>query len=285
MIQHTIRCFVFILLILTGTSCSSLKLAYNWTDVYFDIKIDDYFDVSATQQDFLDIKLKSLHSWHRKVELPKYTAFLQETKHRLQNKVQKDDLTWFFNSTKQFNANIGYHMAADTAEFLSFLSREQIQYLEKKLVEEDEERFEKSKRLPKIRFQEAIEKTLDRTEDWLGELTEEQKIQIKQLWLSYLNTEDGMIRYRHRLRSHQEFVDLLKKHRATDQLQKRLLNWFLYPEVFYSDEYLKMRNRSHQRIEDYILLLDRIATIKQREYLNNVLDNYIKQILELYNVQ
>jgi len=284
MTPKIIHFFILIYLLFASSSCSSFKLAYNWTDVYLDIKIDAYFDVTSTQQDFLDIKLKSLHTWHRKSELPKYIVFLQETQQRLQDGAQKEDLAWFFDQIKLLNAHIGNRMASDTAEFLSLLSAKQVEYLKEKLAEENKERLKRAKRSEKERFQDSIEKIIEGTEEWLGALSDDQKRPIEQLWQIYWNQEDLMVRYRHRIRSHERFMVLLKKQKDTDQLGKSLLRWYLHPEYDYSEAYKNMRNQRLQRSEDLILLLNRIVTKQQKEFLNDTINKYINQMKELHMI-
>ncbi len=262
-------------------ACATLKMTYNWADYLVFWRIDSYFDVSGVQEEFLEAKLDKLHQWHRREELSRYVAFLEETQTRIQDGIDGDDLDWFNQRIRDLNANIARFVADDTVEFLSSLSNDQIAYLEKTLSEENEERLEEIQRTETEKIEELYEKVIETVEDWIGDLSEDQKKAIADKIAVDKHAET--IWFNHRFTSQKRFIHLLKKEKSAESLRQPILEWYLNPERFYSKEYTAVVKERRIRNNAFIVFVDRMATKQQREYAIEQINQYKNQLLELYN--
>ncbi|MBT4638860.1 MAG: hypothetical protein HN945_16160 [Deltaproteobacteria bacterium] len=269
------------MLLLGMQACTSIKMTYNWADYLIYWRLDSHFDISSSQKEILEKKLDNLHTWHRQVELPKYIVFLDEIKIRLQNGIDKDDMAWYGRELKQFNINLANFIAQDTAEFLTSLSSEQIAYLENKLNENNEERMEKIEQTKEEAKAEAIEKGIESATEWWGDLSEDQKKVIEAGIV--IDKKSQMVAYNHRKKSQQKFINLLKEKIPIADLREQLLDWYLNPGQFYTQEYRSIAVKRRNRNNDNLVKIDSLATQKQRAHLIDKIDSYKKQLQELIN--
>ena len=65
-----------ILLFISG--CSTGKLFYDFGDEMVSWQIDNYFDLTSKQEEWIEERLRLHLDWHRKQELPLYRDFLIE---------------------------------------------------------------------------------------------------------------------------------------------------------------------------------------------------------------
>ena len=68
-------------------SCNTLHITYSTADWIVLWKLDRYFALSSSQENYLDLQIKAFHVWHRHDQLPQYAQFLgqidQFSKHEL----------------------------------------------------------------------------------------------------------------------------------------------------------------------------------------------------------
>ncbi len=269
-----------VLLLVALQSCISLKTWYNMSDYYIDYQLDRYFNVTSTQEDFLDIGIDKLLTWHRREELPKYMVFLEGVKKRVKVGLTVEDLQWFNEEIKRFNANFACFLADDTAEFLSLLSEEQIQHLEEELVAYNEELLEKIEQPESEIREESIKKTIESIEQWLGDLSAMQKKKIEDLYV--VSRGRTVAYYKQRLASQKRFVAVLRVGKSTSELRETVLELYLNPQKYYSKEYKKLAEARRVRNDQLILAIDKMATEEQREHMIALLDNYIREIADLH---
>ena len=61
--------FLFLIILLLS-SCSKTQIAYKFSDWFLLKRVDHYFQITPSQEDFLEEKLEHLLLWHRTRELP-----------------------------------------------------------------------------------------------------------------------------------------------------------------------------------------------------------------------
>ncbi len=273
--------FLLILIVFTTQSCFSFKTLYTWADTYFSNEIDNWFDMNADQEEFVDRQLDEIFKQHRQIEVPKYAEFLKEVNLRLDRQITVNDIEWFRTRLKQFNTNIAFLLAEDTATFLHSLEDSQVVYLENKMAEENEEWQEEHVTASEGDRQERMEERLDRFKNWIGDLTREQENYIISLYPP--QDKFHQVRFLHRLQYQQRFLKLIKSRLDQKRLKEQLLEWYLNPEQFYSGEYQQLIRDSRLRTQKIVLFLDRTATQEQRQHLKSKIEEYIIQVEELIN--
>ncbi|MBU2514241.1 hypothetical protein KJ966_23135 [bacterium] len=274
-----LRKLKWIIAILTSVflvqSCFSFKTWYGWLDTYISWQVDEYFDITSEQKDFMSLRLRVLLDSHKNNEIPKYIAFLQEIKSRLERDVVVEDIDWFRNSIWQFNNNLANILVDDVTEFLSGISDDQLVYLKEKLVEENRSWLEEHDSEEQSK-EDRLESTYGRVEEWIGELTTEQKEKIEQMYQP--NTRGHELRYQRRLTSQQRFFETMEARFNRETLKAGLLDWYLKPEEYYPEEYKQANRIFASRTDEMILMLSRTAIPEQRKYANRKLDDYIAQL-------
>ncbi len=267
---------LILIAVLMAQSCLSIKTWFFWADTYLAREIDRLFEMTSEQEDFIDRHLDEILLLYRQVEFPKYILFLRETKERVERPVKESDIKWFRSSLGQFYDNIGAILADDAAAFLSSLDDAQITHLENELVTENESWAKDSGINDE---EERREKRFESIENWLGDLTTEQKTRIITLYKTSGNLYE--FRYKRRLASQQRFLMIIKNRPEKADLKRQLLEWYMNYNENHSVEYREYTAMREKQTQELILILDEIATKDQREFLNRKLDAYIIQLEDL----
>jgi len=263
--------FIFLL-----PSCNSTKIFYNYGDFIVSWQVDNYFDITSEQEEWIEEKIVLHLEWHRKEELPKYKNFLTKIKDQAQDGISMSELNEAFSMYEIKRNRIFERITPDVALFLAKISPSQIDYLEKQMIEENEEMAKKTEnhheQLVKRR-----EYFFEQMEDWFGELS---KNQIKQLnewqneWYkdsSYTSRE----RLQLRLVSQNQFLTLLRSNPNSKELEKWLNTWTLQ----WTNESNPLREKRIIRNKKRILKVENILTPKQRLHALQELDYWI-EVLE-----
>ena len=75
-------------------ACSVGRLAYNNASPVVTYMVDDYFDLSGDQENFVRQRFGRLQDWHRASELPAYERDLRDAIARTQRPLTIDDARW-----------------------------------------------------------------------------------------------------------------------------------------------------------------------------------------------
>ncbi|MCP4294142.1 MAG: hypothetical protein GY786_00875, partial [Proteobacteria bacterium] len=76
---------ITLLVLISLSTCSSIKLTYQYADWILLYKLKKYVDLTGDQKDWIEIELNTLIQWHTRIELPKYILILDELKKDVQN--------------------------------------------------------------------------------------------------------------------------------------------------------------------------------------------------------
>lgn len=267
------------ILLFSSQSCVSISTWYNWADTYIRWELDSYFDLSDDQETTINERLPQLLARHKQEEVPKYIQFLNEVKQRLNRPISAADLHWFRGEINRFDRNIIELLADDVSYLLTTVTDQQLSHLEEKLKEENEEWLERHDDDEEEAEEERSERILERVENWLGDLSDEQEEQI--LALFPFDPARNEIRYQQRLQSQQRFLTLLRQKYPKEEIKRQLKDWLSNRQNFYSEAYKELNEKWRSETVELVLLLDQVATGKQRRHLNEELDNYINQLQDL----
>ena len=239
-------------------------------------QVDNYFDITSEQEEWIEEKIVLHLEWHRKEELPKYNNFLTKIKDQAQDGISMSELNEAFSMYEIKRNRIIERITPDVALFLAKISPSQIDYLEKQMIEENEEMAKKTEN----HHEQLVKRRkyfFEQMEDWFGELS---KNQIKQLnewqneWYkdsSYTSRE----RLQLRLVSQNQFLTLLRSNPNSKELEKWLNTWTLQ----WTNESNPLREKRIIRNKKRILKVENILTPKQRLHALQELDYWI-EVLE-----
>ncbi|MEM8547469.1 MAG: DUF6279 family lipoprotein, partial [Pseudomonadota bacterium] len=165
--------------ILFLVACSGTTFLYNRLGTIIPWYVDRYVDLTRDQKSFLKEELKPFLAWHRQEELPFYLELLQFIEMKVQQPLTQADVREIYDrsslifdhlnveSTK-WSIALGEKLSDEQIEeFLEKLQEDQAEYEEKYLPRTDEEYRE-----------ENVEEIVDSFENFLGRLTEEQRVLV-----------------------------------------------------------------------------------------------------------
>jgi hypothetical protein len=172
--------------------------------------IDDYVDLTSEQEQLYDQSIPLLVKKHRQEELPKALQQLRKLRAKLDQPLPIDDGVNIVKEIKSFSRT-SINLLQDDAVTLSLnLQPKQFTYLENAFAKSNK-KFQNDflKGSSEDRLEKRVEKIIERTESFSGNLSKSQKIQIKEIAREYLL--DMEMVYQTRLYKQQLIMKTLKK--------------------------------------------------------------------------
>ena len=137
------KIILFSLSLFIITACTKIKLAYDYGDKFVSWQLNSYFELTDEQEDFVEERMKIHFDWHRAEELPRYKRFLIDIQSRVEDGLTMSELDEGFSRFETKQRRTFERLIPDAALFLTKLSAEQINNLESKMSEKNEEILEK----------------------------------------------------------------------------------------------------------------------------------------------
>ena len=270
------KIIIFGLLLFLLAGCSTTKLVYDYGDKYLLWQLDSYFDLSNKQEEWLEERIKFHLEWHRSQELRSYKKFLIDIQNRAKDGLTMEELDEGFSRYEAKQQRLFERLIPDTALFLKSLSSEQINNLESKMLEENEEMTEKNENRSEL-IQERRENFLEQMEEWFGEFSPEQMIQINEWQVNWFaeSTSPFEERMKYRIKSQTQILALLRSFPDGQELEKWMRNW--------SKSWGRDKNSDRKvrilRNKNRILQVDKFINPEQRQHAIRELDDWV-EILE-----
>ena len=270
------KIIIFGLLLFLLAGCSTTKLVYDYGDIYLLWQLDSYFDLSNKQEEWLEERIKLHLEWHRSQELRSYKKFLIDIQNRVEDGLTMEELDEGFSRYEAKQQRLFERLIPDTALFLKSLSSEQINNLESKMLEENEEMNEKNKNRSEL-IEERRENFLEQMEEWFGEFSPEQMIQINEWQVNWFveSTSPFEERMKYRIKSQTQILALLRSFPDGQELEKWMRNW--------SKSWGRDKNSDRKarilRNKNRILQVEKFINHEQRKHALLDLDDWV-EILE-----
>ena len=268
--------FTAFLFFLSG--CNSAKYIYNFVDELALWQLDSYFELTNEQEDWVEERLQIHLKWHRAEELPHYKRFLTDIQNSAKDGLTMSELDEGLSRFEGKQRRTIERLIPDAALFLTKLSPEQINNLESKMAEENEEMLEKIE-IKHERLQERRKDFLQQMEDWFGEFSPVQLAQIE-LWQTEWfpeNYDPFANRMEHRLKSQTKLLALLRAKPEKSQVEE----WFrLWTQNWGRDDFSERKTRI-MRNKKRILQVDNFITNEQRLQAIAELDDWAEIIEEI----
>ena len=270
------KIIIFGLLLFLLAGCSTTKLVYDYGDKYLLWQLDSYFDLSNKQEEWLEERIKFHLEWHRSQELRSYKKFLIDIQNRAKNGLTMEELDEGFSRYEAKQQRLFERLIPDTTLFLKSLSSEQINNLESKMLEENEEMTEKNENRSEL-IQERRENFLEQMEEWFGEFSPDQMIQINEWQVNWFAESASPFeeRMKYRIKSQTQILALLRSFPDGQELEKWMRNW--------SKSWGRDKNSDRKarilRNKNRILQVEKFINPEQRLHALRELDDWI-EILE-----
>lgn len=262
------------------SSCNQFSLAYRFADWIFAYQLDHYFDLDFTQEEWTDEVIDEWHLWHRTNELPQYADLLGQAQQRVRRGLVAEDLVWLRQEGLEVQRRLVKRTLPEIATFLYELKPEQVENLKIKLAERRQERDEDYTELTHAEWREQrIERFIDNMEDWIEDLTEEQKAIIEKQ--DFWNKEIVTIFRERRNENRKRFFDTLANAQSKTELEQAFFKQWTDPAAFYGPVYKAWVEQRWLKTRDFTLELDASFSEEQRDYLIQSLEKYRQILLDL----
>ena len=265
--------FLYFILLFLIAGCNTGKLFYDYGEEVASWQLDNYFGLTNQQEEWIEERMKLHLDWHRKEELPRYRDFLIEVQSRARDGLTMIELDEGYARLDQKRIRTLERLLPDTASFLAGVSLEQINTLEKKMIEENQDMKEDLESPEKL-SRERKEKFWEQMEDWFGDFSKDQQYQINQLrteW--YPSSADPLaVRLERRRKSQLQFLEQLR----SSQDKAEFENWLRRSVINWAGETDSAKQARILRNKKRILQVDKLLTPEQRMHAVRELDEWIE---------
>ncbi len=160
-------------------ACSRAAFMYNRLDFLVPWYLDDYVELNGEQEEQLDQWLAPFLAWHRREELPRYVALIDEARSALADGLTLEELQHLSIEVDAAGDRIERQMMEWVLPLGEVLSDEQIAELIDNLQEEQNDyKEEYLDRDAQEYLQDGIDGLEERADDYLGRLSRDQRAMI-----------------------------------------------------------------------------------------------------------
>lgn len=268
------------LLLLAG-GCSLGKLGYDTMPTWLGWQVDNYLSLDHEQQGMVDRHLSELHRWHRQTQLVQYAGFLREVDDTLRKPVDGDEVgRWRERAAADGWTPVAERLAGPLAELIRTLRPEQVAKLRKRFEEDNRKHVREN--LPtsgkKTVLDARVERLVKRAEFFLGDLTDEQRHQIRERAAGFPASEQAWLAEREeRQQGFLALVDRIHAEQPDPARAERQCLEYLKGLWTYRDPKRRALLQASARAGDALsaeLLAQ--ATPDQRGFLSKKLRNYAR---------
>ncbi len=167
-----------------SAGCSSVQLAYNHAPALLQFQMDRYLNLDQSQEALLSKELREFQAWHREDKLPLYAATLQQwaTKLEQPHTFTVAELLEKQSELEQTLLVLGQESAYRLAPLVLTLTPSQRERLQSRFDRANAKYARENLEDPQAAQAQRIDNFIERYEQWLGELTQEQDQTLRQ-WL------------------------------------------------------------------------------------------------------
>ena len=239
--------------------CTAMRMAYDNADTFLRWRLTSYLDVHGEDSDQLDDAIDAFLGWHRAEALPRYAGIADDAATRLARGLSREDLVWGYDSLIAQARESLRVAAAKLAPLLDRLDEEQIRHMESRFAE-DNRKFAREylRGSEKERRQKRAERNIERMEEWVGRLSEEQVQRVEQYSERAPLFDQHRDRERKRLQA--ELLPVVRAHEAQKRLPELAANWDRGRDAEY-------RTANAALLQEYyamVLDIDRMLSPQQR---------------------
>ena len=199
-----------ICLVLLLNACSSLQIAYNQSDLLLKWWIDDYIDISQEQEQLFSKSFPTIVNKHRQEQLPKALVKIRQLNSKLNHPLALSDTQNIVKDIKSISLETMNLFLDDATKLALILDPKQFNYMENAFLKANKKfQNEYLSGSSEDRLNARVEKVIERTESFSGDLKKSQKLLIKNI--AKENLIDIEILYQIRLSKQQMILKTLKR--------------------------------------------------------------------------
>lgn len=260
------------------TGCG-ISFYYNKLDWFADWYLDDFVELTDSQERVFEKDFERWHQWHRKTQLPLYYEQLEQLKLDIKQGINSQQILAHTHQARSHWLNLLEHIAPDVTRQLLTLSAEQKQELLDNLADELKEKTNKfSEKSLKERIEDTEQRNIKTFKKWFGRLTDAQEQQIKTQLTKYQSSRVMWLSYRQNYLT--QFEALLFNNQAQNQFEK-LEDLLGYPDQMRSAELRQIISLNQTLYAQFLSQFIAQASDTQKLHLYDEIDEYLQELQEL----
>ncbi|WP_104029647.1 DUF6279 family lipoprotein [Vibrio jasicida] len=272
--------FVLIsIVLLAGCAKKFLYSNIDWVVIEY---LDDYVSLDGEQESLLEERILLLADWHKEEELPLYIDHLKQLE-----SLNKDNVTLESLQANRDQMRDHYQrLVSKAAPDLFSLSMQLDTKQESEFVDSVKERYkERDEKYAGKTEQELREIVLENTEEWmeewLGKLSNQQKVRAKQLSKEVIINSPLWRDYRSSII--QELEHLFENKTNTVVYQQVFMKLLFEPESYYSDQLRDNIDRNIELTDQFTLDISQSMSDKQWRHFHGKIREWRELAEELLN--
>ncbi|MBN1500928.1 MAG: hypothetical protein JW982_12270 [Spirochaetes bacterium] len=265
-----------LLLICSLSGCIGLHMLYTRMHIYAVNKLDDNFNLTRPQKEFIRNSVISYQVWQKKSELNLYRGFLNDVKEAVNRGATPDDVNLLWNRLFQLYDRSARFMMPDIITFMKKLDKSQIEFYMKKRSESD-----RKKRLffdyPDDEYSALSHASqIRRLEKYFGPFSDSQIIIIKRIYdydktLAVKLMEDD-------INARKRFSHQMIYMRNNGYFETWVRTVFLDFNALYDGDEIKRREIYQEKQKRRLYELLKILTPGQKVFFSSKVDELISEI-------
>ena len=272
---------LFISLALFISGCS-FRFVYNHLDWWTNWYLDDYVELNKQQQKRFDQSFDELHLWHRKTQLPLYSAQLKKLKQAINSDINEQQITENLATFVQHWQNFLSAAEPKLQPLAYSLNDEQRQQLIQALQENNQERLDDHEQLSDAEWiEQKAREQQEQLKKWFGKLSKTQKAQVATYSESFQRSFQPWMTYRQQWTS--QFSELLNGNLAEHQFKFEFYRLFVNGRSLRSDDFNMITEHNNKVFAKIFAYMVDDASEKQRKRINKELDKVIGDLDYLAN--
>lgn len=261
-------------------ACSIGRFAYNNASPVVTYMVDDYFDLSGDQEDWVRQRFHRLQDWHRASELPTYQRDLRDALARAERELTVEDARWVSATLRAYYYRLVEHALPDMADLLLQLDDVQARRFEERFAQESRKIARETARGdPEASERKRVAKMLQQIESYTGRLAAQQRELVAGRVRQMIDVSE--LRLADRRKRQELVVALVRGKPSREEMVAGLRRILIDTGSWRSPEYAAaMRRRDEQR-DEMLVALSRTWTPEQRAHVQKKIRSYLNDVTSL----
>lgn len=259
-----LRLSLLLIVMLLCLSCTKLRLGYEYADWLVIYSIEDNFDLDKVQRTQIKLDVADYFKWHRKQMLPLYSDFLTQKSLQSKSGLSLAQVDTGFNQF-QFLYQKTLEPFVDKAQrMLVSLTPSQVNVWLEKQKKKNQKILKEMSGGAQVQIERRYNKIVAELEDWTGDLTKEQKSQLK-----ILNSAlpwNGLLWLDNREKNQNQLAILLGQNASKATIKSFLNDFYIHPEKLRSPQFQKQNLEFESKLKIMIVAVYNLLSPEQRAH-------------------
>lgn len=277
--SHLSKTVILIVSIVFVSACS-VKTLYNKLDYLLPEYVEAMVSLDDVLEQEVDQKIILLLKWHRQTELKQYAEWLRGLQQDVNSTLTEQKVLQHTSELEQFWQRLSAKVYEEMAQLLPLLDREQQDELFGNIAHKNEAFRKEHVDLEREERVDAYhDRLLDTCESWLGELTDDQTLVIKQASAELVSAAE--LWFQRRLSWQFGTKKILAKAESSNEKTEQLHNFFEDFRIIKNKALIDNAEFNKAIIARLVVLMSQKLTEDQKVHFINKTDDYIRMFIEL----